>query len=50
MRPGQRREMVKFLQVTFNVSVRHACCALRVQCSVIRYTLLADDQAALRSA
>ena len=40
--------MVEFLRVAFDVSERHACRALRVHRSGIRYAPKADDQAALR--
>jgi len=48
VRPGRRRELVRYLQGQYRVSERRGCAALRFDRSSHRYRASRDDQAFLR--
>jgi putative transposase len=48
LRPGRRRELVRYLEWTYRVSERRGCVALRFDRSSHRYQSIRGDQAVLR--
>ena len=48
MRPERRRELVCYLETTYQVSERRGCAALRFNRALHRYRTIRNDQAMLR--
>ena len=48
LRPARRRELVRYLETTYQVSERRGCRVLRSNCAGHRYRAIRNDQAMLR--